>query len=132
PTCSFDGIRCDSNGSVSEIDLTSAGISGEIPFDSLCRLPALSALSLGYNGLHGVISDDLWNCTGLRRLDLAFNNIAGAVPDLALLDKLQVLNLSDNAITGAFPWSSLTGLTDLEVLSVGDNPSIPVLSRGWF
>nr|XP_018683507.1 PREDICTED: receptor-like protein kinase HAIKU2 [Musa acuminata subsp. malaccensis] len=125
PTCSFDGIRCDSNGSVSEIDLTSAGISGEIPFDSLCRLPSLSALSLGYNGLHGAISDDLWNCTGLRRLDLAFNHLAGAVPDLAPLDKLQVLNLSDNAITGAFPWSSLAGLTDLEVLSVGDNPFDP-------
>ncbi|RZS14697.1 hypothetical protein BHM03_00046420, partial [Ensete ventricosum] len=125
PTCSFDGIRCDSNGSVSEIDLTGAGISGEIPFDSLCRLPSLSALSLGSNGLHGAISDDLRNCTGLRRLDLAFNHLAGAVPDLVPLDKLQVLNLSDNAITGAFPWSSLAGLTDLEVLSVGDNPFDP-------
>ncbi|CAL9169665.1 receptor-like protein kinase 7 [Musa acuminata AAA Group] len=123
--CSFTGIKCDSNGSVSEIDLTETGISGEIAFDSLCRLPSLSALSLGSNSLTGSVSADVSNCTGLRHLDLAFNYLGGAVPDLAPLNKLQVLNLSDNAFTGVFPWSSLGGLTELEQLSLGDNPFDP-------
>ncbi|WOL15383.1 hypothetical protein Cni_G24164 [Canna indica] len=120
--CGFAGVKCDSNSSVSEIDLTGTGISGEVPFDVLCRLSSLSVVKLGSNSLSGTVSDDdLRNCTGLRHLDLASNNLAGVVPDLARLTKLQVLNVSGNGFTGAFPWSSLAGLTDLEVISVGDN-----------
>ncbi|RWW49917.1 hypothetical protein BHE74_00043856 [Ensete ventricosum] len=71
--------------------------------------------------LCGSITVGLLNCTGLRHLDLGFNSLAGAVPGLAPLNKLRVLNLSDNALTGLFPWVSLGNLTALEVLSLGDN-----------
>ncbi|RZS02451.1 hypothetical protein BHM03_00032509 [Ensete ventricosum] len=123
--CGFAGVRCDSTGSVSEIDLTDAGISGEISFASLCRLPSLSSLSLGLNSLSGSVSADLRYCTALRRLDLAANNLAGPVPDLAPLSELRVLNLSRNTLTGAFPWGSLANLTGLQVLSLGDNSFDP-------
>ncbi|URE48911.1 Leucine rich repeat N-terminal domain [Musa troglodytarum] len=123
--CGFAGVRCDSTGSVSEIDLTDAGVSGEISFASLCRLPSLSSLSLGSNSLSGSVSADLRNCTALRRLDLAANNLAGPFPDLAPLSELRVLNLSGNTLTGAFPWGSLARLTGLQVLNLGDNSFDP-------
>ncbi|KAG6489204.1 receptor-like protein kinase 7 [Zingiber officinale] len=126
PHCGgFAGVTCDSGGSVSEIDLTGIGISGEIRFDIICRLPSLTALSLVSNDLSGNISDDLHRCSRLRRFDLAFNSLRGVVPEMTTLVELQILNFSSNYFTGAFPWSSLAGLTELEVLSVGDNSFDP-------
>ncbi|XP_074587477.1 receptor-like protein kinase 7 [Curcuma longa] len=125
PSCSFDGIKCDSAGFVTEIDLTGAGVSGVVPFASLCRLPHLSALSLGSNSLSGTISLDLRNCTRLLRLDLANNALAGKVPDLAPLSQLQVLNLSRNHLGGAFPWASLANLTALRALGLAENAFDP-------
>ncbi|XP_042375622.1 receptor-like protein kinase 7 [Zingiber officinale] len=126
PVCGgFAGIQCDSAGSVSQINLTASGLSGGIRFDLLCRLGSLSALSLGSNYLSGGVSDDLRNCTGLQILDLAFNGLSGAVPDLSPLDELRVLNFTSNGFSGAFPWSSLAGMSELEALNVGDNSFDP-------
>ncbi|KAG1348101.1 receptor-like protein kinase 7 [Cocos nucifera] len=119
--CNFTGIVCNSANSVAEINLRNRGISGELPLSSLCQLPSLSELSLGHNHLFGKFTADIRNCTGLQRLDLAFNRFTGVVPDLSPLNKLGVLNLSDNGFSGPFPWSSLGNLTDLAVLSLGDN-----------
>lgn len=121
--CNFSGITCDAtnNNLVSAIDLTKKGISGTISFSSLCRLPSLYKLSLGSNNLSGNITADIHNCTGLRHLDLAANSFSGTVPDLSPLSGLRVLNLSGNHFSGQFPWSSLSNLSDLESLSLGDN-----------
>ncbi|XP_072955757.1 receptor-like protein kinase 7 [Typha angustifolia] len=120
--CNFSGVLCDSNGSVSEIDLYDRGISGNnIPFDSLCQLPSLTKLSLGSNLLSSPLTADIRNCTSLLYLDLAFNSFSGAVPDLSPLRNLQVLNISSNYFTGPFPWDSLSNLTELLILSLGDN-----------
>ncbi|XP_010943231.1 receptor-like protein kinase 7 [Elaeis guineensis] len=119
--CNFTGIVCNSANSVAEINLRNRGFSGELPLSSLCQLPSLSELSLGYNHLFGEFTADIRNCTGLRRLDLAFNKLTGVVPDLSPLNKLEVLNISDNGFSGPFPWSSLGNLTELAVLSLGDN-----------
>ncbi|URE46627.1 Leucine rich repeat N-terminal domain [Musa troglodytarum] len=88
------------------------------PSLSLVPLPWLELLS-------GTVSADLRNCTALRRLDLAANNLAGPFPDLAPLSELRVLNLSGNTLTGAFPWGSLARLTGLQVLNLGDNSFDP-------
>lgn len=119
--CNFTGIVCNSADSVAKINLNDKGISGEPPFSLLCQLPSLSELSLGSNHLFGTFTVDIRNCTGLQRLDLAFNKLTGVVPDLSPLHKLEVLNLSDNGFSGPFPWSSLGNLTELAVLSLGDN-----------
>ncbi|WOL05098.1 hypothetical protein Cni_G13821 [Canna indica] len=123
--CTFNGVKCDSAGFVTEIDLAGTGISSDVPFGSLCNLASLSALSLGSNSLSGGMSADLRNCIHLRRLDLAANHFSGEVPDLSLLSQLEVLNLSGNAFTGVFPWGSLANLTALEVLTLGDNSFDP-------
>ncbi|XP_042467546.1 receptor-like protein kinase 7 [Zingiber officinale] len=118
------GITCDSDDSVSEIDLTDIGISGEIRFDIVCWLPSLIPLSPGSNELSDDIPDALHSCTSLRRLDLAFGSLRGVVPEMTTLVELQI-NFTSYYFTGAFPWSSLAGLTELEVLSVGDNSFDP-------
>ncbi|XP_042472467.1 receptor-like protein kinase 7 [Zingiber officinale] len=122
-TCSA-GITCDSDDSVSEIDLTDIGISGEIRFDIVCWLPSLIPLSPGSNELSDDIPDALHSCTSLRRLDLAFGSLRGVVPEMTTLVELQI-NFTSYYFTGAFPWSSLARLTELEVLSVGDNSFDP-------
>ncbi|KAJ4804345.1 Leucine-rich receptor-like protein kinase family protein [Rhynchospora pubera] len=118
--CNFPGVSCNSNNNVSSVNLENLSLSGTIPFGSLCQLPSLTVLSLGFNQLAGPVTA-VQNCTGLLTLDLAFNNFHGAIPDLSPLKNLQILNISDNLFTGPFPWDSLGNLTELQVLSLGDN-----------
>ncbi|XP_059452097.1 receptor-like protein 52 [Corylus avellana] len=119
-TCSFSGIVCNSNGFVTEINLPQQNLSGILPFDSICKLQALEKLSLGFNFLHGGISEDLKNCTSLQQLDLGVNSFSGEVPDLSSLGKLKLLSLNTSGFSGQFPWRSLENLTSLTFLSLGD------------
>ncbi|KAJ6807338.1 receptor-like protein kinase HAIKU2 [Iris pallida] len=123
--CNFSGISCNSEYSVTRINLSSRDLSGTIPFSSLCQLPYLTNVSLTYNYLSGILTSDLRNCTELTYLDLSFNNFTGTIPDLTPLHKLQTLVLSDNFFSGVFPWTSLRNLTSLTSLSLGDNPFGP-------
>ncbi|KAK9286139.1 hypothetical protein L1049_014521 [Liquidambar formosana] len=120
--CSFTGIVCDSNSLVKEIDLPQRNLTGVLPFDSICQLQSLEKLSLGENSLHGGVSEDLRNCTRLQYLDLGRNSFTGEVPDLSSLSQLKFLNLNTSGFSGPFPWKSLENLTQLEFLSLGDNP----------
>lgn len=124
PICkNFTGILCDSNGFVSEIDLSARDISGSVPFDAICSLKSLKKLSLGGNSLSGIISgEDLRGCTELQSLDLGLNSFSGQVPDLSPLKTLKLLNLNASGFSGKFPWKSIGNLTGLELLSLGDNP----------
>ncbi|XP_062082483.1 receptor-like protein kinase 7 [Humulus lupulus] len=120
--CNFTGIRCNSNGLVSEINLPAKNLSGVLPFDSICSLRSLEKISLGSNSLHGIVSDALKNCTRLKHLDLGVNSFSGKVPDLSTLKELTYLNLNLSGFSGLFPWKSLENLTNLSFLSIGDNP----------
>ncbi|PON83387.1 GPCR kinase [Trema orientale] len=123
--CNFTGIRCNSNGLVSEINLSAQNLSGVLPFDSICSLQSLERLSLGTNSLYGIVTDDLRNCTRLQYLDLGNNSLSGKVPDLSTLKDLTFLNLNLSGVSGPFPWKSLENLTNLSFLSLGDNPFDP-------
>ncbi|XP_020676651.1 receptor-like protein kinase 7 [Dendrobium catenatum] len=119
--CNFSGVSCTTDGFVSSVDLTGLGISGTIPFSLLCSLPSLSSLKLGSNRFSGTISTALLNCSSLLHLDLAFNSLVLSVPDLSPLASLRVLNLTQNLLSGLFPWTSLANLTAIESLCLGDN-----------
>ncbi|XP_010544042.1 PREDICTED: receptor-like protein kinase HAIKU2 [Tarenaya hassleriana] len=120
--CGFSGIICDSTGSVEEIELGNRNLSGNFPFDSVCELPNLRKLSLGFNSLSGMIPHDLGNCTNLQYLDLGNNLFSGSFPEFSSLSQLQYLYLNTSGFSGAFPWKSLRNATGLVVLSLGDNP----------
>ncbi|KAF3434596.1 hypothetical protein FNV43_RR21681 [Rhamnella rubrinervis] len=127
PVCNFTGIKCNSNGLVSEIDLTGRKLAGtDLPFDAICSLPSLQKIALGNNSLHGAVADNsLKNCTRLQYLDLGANSFTGKAPDLSSLRELSYLNLSATGFSGTFPWKSLENLTNLAFLSLGDNPFDP-------
>lgn len=119
--CSFNGIVCNSDGLVAEINLPRQELVGVVPFDSICGLGALQKINLGENSLYGSIKD-VRNCTRLQVLDLGNNSFSGEVPDLSALSELNFLNLNNSGFSGKFPWKSLENLSNLTFLSLGDNP----------
>ncbi|XVE55676.1 hypothetical protein DITRI_Ditri03aG0177500 [Diplodiscus trichospermus] len=120
--CSFYGITCNAEGSVKEIELSRRELMGVLPWDSICQLQSLEKLSLGYNLLYGGISEDLNNCVKIQYLDLGNNPFTGPFPDISALSELQYLYLNGCEFSGPFPWKSLENMTNLAVLSIGDNP----------
>ncbi|XP_019153206.1 PREDICTED: receptor-like protein kinase HAIKU2 [Ipomoea nil] len=120
--CDFPGVTCDSNGSVKEIELSRRGLSGSVPFDSICSLKSLEKLSLGFNSLSGGVSDSLNKCVSLTYIDLGNNLFSGPIPGMSSLTQMTHLYLNNSGFTGKFPWNSLENMTKLEVLSLGDNP----------
>ncbi|XP_047306906.1 receptor-like protein kinase 7 [Impatiens glandulifera] len=123
--CNFTGITClqdgSGSGSVQVIELSSQYLSGVVPFDSICQLKSLEKLSLGKNSLTGPITDELKNCVNLKYLDLGNNFFQGPVPDLSNLNQLNYLYLNMSGFSGAFPWNSLSNMSNLVALSLGDN-----------
>ena len=128
PACQFSGISCNDGISVSGIDLSNRYLGGKISFLSLCKLPSLSKLYMGYTAINGNIDEEIWKCKNLEVLDLEGNSLSGVIPDLSSLKKLQMLNLSGNGFIGNFPWTSLLSKADLYSLSLGDNPFDPTVS----
>lgn len=122
PLCGFSGVTCNQNGSVQELDLSNQQLGGPLPIESICRLPFLEKLALGINALHGPVSVEIKNCVKLQYLDLGNNFFTGTFPDISSLSELRYLYLNGSGFTGPFPWSSLKNMTQLTVLSVGDNP----------
>ncbi|KAJ0011228.1 hypothetical protein Pint_33558 [Pistacia integerrima] len=111
--CNFTGVVCNTNGLVSEINLSEQNLVGVVPFDSICGLPSLEKIDLGGNSLYGGITAELKNCTRLQVLDLGLNSFSGEVPELSSLHNLNFFSLNDSGVSGTFPWKSIQNLTSL-------------------
>ena len=126
PLTTWYGVVTDSNGSVTELDLSANGLRGTIP--NLSALSDLSVLDLGQNALTGPIPD-LSAHTELTRLDLGLNDLSGSIPDPSALTNLTILNLGANQLTGPIPdVGVLTNLTTLDLEGNGLTGEIPDLS----
>ena len=126
----FTGITCNSNGLVTEIELSDQNLTVVVPLDLICQLQSLEKLSLGFNHFNGQIMAELQDCVKLHYLDLGNNlfredfqfpndvlqltnlkclylsycNIQGAIPaGIGNLKQLTILQLSDNNMTGEIP-----------------------------
>ncbi|XP_051150402.1 receptor-like protein kinase 7 [Andrographis paniculata] len=122
PICTFQGITCNAAGDVAGIDLTYRNISGELPVAAICEIKSLETLALGFNTLHGRVTNDLNNCFSLKYLDLGNNFFSGEFPDISSVAGLVSLHLNNSGFSGTFPWNSLRNMSDLQALSLGDNP----------
>ncbi|KAL2508134.1 Leucine-rich receptor-like protein kinase family protein [Forsythia ovata] len=101
---------------------TYLNLTGSIPFDSVCKLLSLEKLSLGFKSLYGRLMDELKNCTGLKYLDLGNNFFSGSFLEISSISGLLYLSANQSRFSRSFPWNSLENMTNLDVLSLGDNP----------
>ncbi|RZR72675.1 hypothetical protein BHM03_00015743 [Ensete ventricosum] len=109
------------------IDLSRNNFSGRIPAN-LGNLPYLMQLSLGRNRLEARDALDwefvssLANCSLLKELRLAMNNLSGALPASVanLSTQLSTITLGRNQISGSFP-SGIKNLVNLVTLAMNEN-----------
>ncbi|KAL0920544.1 hypothetical protein M5K25_009686 [Dendrobium thyrsiflorum] len=91
----------------SQISLSNNRLTGGIP-DELCEIEGLDiALDLSRNMLTGPIPVKISKLGKLSVLDLSYNNLDGSLAELAGLDNLISLNVSNNNFTGYLPDTKL-------------------------
>ncbi|ESQ53813.1 hypothetical protein EUTSA_v10024694mg [Eutrema salsugineum] len=126
--CTWFHVTCNSDNSVTRVDLGNANLSGQLVMQ-LGQLPNLQYLELYSNNITGTIPEQLGNLTELVSLDLYLNNLTGPIPStLGRLQKLRFLRLNNNSLSGEIP-RSLTAVSSLQVLDLSNNPltgDIPV------
>ncbi|MCY4651701.1 MAG: trypsin-like peptidase domain-containing protein, partial [Dehalococcoidia bacterium] len=109
PIGEWHGVTTDTNGRVTELDLSINGLSGVIPSD-LGDLSNLQVLRLNNNDLTGAIPPELGDLTNLIELYLYNNDLSGEIPvELGNLTNLQSVYLSGNRLAGCIP-SALSGV----------------------
>ncbi|CAN4093301.1 unnamed protein product [Withania somnifera] len=97
--CKWSGVSCDSSGRISSISLISKSVGGQLP-------PDLNQLS------------------SLQSLNIQKNRLSGPLPPLSDLHSLQDVHLDSNNFTSVPP-TFLSGLTNLQHISIDDNPNLP-------
>ncbi|CAL4923146.1 unnamed protein product [Urochloa decumbens] len=110
--------------SLSELDLSSCGLSGKIP-DELGKLTSLKFLALADNKLKGQIPRSANRLCKLVNLDLSRNLLSGDITETAksllpCMKGLQILDLADNKLKGNISgW--LEQMESLRVLDLSKN-----------
>ena len=95
--------------------------SGSIP-QTFKLLKKLRALWLYSNQLDGQLHQDLVEMTAMETFLVYNNAISGSIGDwIGKLSSLKVLDVHNNKLYGVFPSSGISGLLDLEYLSVSNN-----------
>ncbi|XP_008245522.2 PREDICTED: receptor-like protein 2 [Prunus mume] len=121
--CHWEGITCDHNGWVTDLDLPSRSglnLKGGI-FPSLENLTHLSLLNLSHNSLYGSLEPRFFlslNC--LEILDLSYNRLFGELP-LFIPSSTRMVDLSNNKFHGVIPSSFFRRATNLTSFNVGNN-----------
>ncbi|KAK4254298.1 hypothetical protein QN277_009700 [Acacia crassicarpa] len=118
--CTWFNVTCNSDNSVTHIDLGNANLSGQL-VPQLGQLSNLQNLEAYGNNLNGTIPDEFGNLTNLVSLELFFNRLSGPIPGtLGKLQKLRELRLNNNNLSGNIPMS-LTNVGSLQVLDFSNN-----------
>lgn len=114
PIGQWYGVTTNTNGRVTELDLSANGLNGPIP-PQLGSLSNLQRLLLYENQLSGSIPSQLGNLANLREIWIYDNQLSGTIPsELGKLTNLTDLVLSRNQLTGSIP-SELGNLTNLHL-----------------
>uniref|UniRef100_A0A7C9CRR9 Uncharacterized protein n=1 Tax=Opuntia streptacantha TaxID=393608 RepID=A0A7C9CRR9_OPUST len=118
--CKWFHVTCDSDNSVTRVDLGNANLTGSL-VPQLGNLANLQYLELYSNNISGSIPVELGNLTSLVSLDLYLNSLSGPIPyTLGNLKRLRFLRLNNNSLTGEIPMP-LTTITALQVLDLSYN-----------
>ncbi|XVE49588.1 hypothetical protein DITRI_Ditri01bG0093900 [Diplodiscus trichospermus] len=118
--CTWFHVTCNSENSVTRVDLGNANLSGQL-VPQLGQLSNLQYLELYSNNISGIIPEELGNLTNLVSLDLYLNALTGHIPTtLGNLQKLRFLRLNNNTLSRKIPFV-LTTITSLQVLDLSNN-----------
>ncbi|KAB2087897.1 hypothetical protein ES319_A04G136400v1 [Gossypium barbadense] len=118
--CTWFHVTCNSENSVTRVDLGNANLSGQL-VPQLGQLLNLQYLELYSNNISGIIPEDLGNLTNLVSLGLYLNTLTGHIPStLGKLQKLRFLRLNNNTLAGQIPMP-LTTIMSLQVLDLSNN-----------
>ncbi|RXH79943.1 hypothetical protein DVH24_041090 [Malus domestica] len=116
--CTWFHVTCNSENSVTRVDLGDANLSGLI-VPELGILANLQYLEVFGNNLFGSIPKEIGNLTKLVSLDLYQNNLTGTIPtSLGHLPSLR--RVFSNSLTGPIPLS-LGNLKSLQILELNSN-----------
>ncbi|GLT64528.1 hypothetical protein SLA2020_370140 [Shorea laevis] len=110
------------------LSLRSNWFSGTVPA-SMTWLKSLEFLDLSHNSLTGTLPNTMNALSSLSRLDLSYNKLTGSIPKLP--SNLLELAMKSNSLSGYIPKSSFGGLTQLEVIELGENLFTGTL-ESWF
>ncbi|RWW75053.1 hypothetical protein BHE74_00016946 [Ensete ventricosum] len=130
--CRWPGVSCSPDGRVDRLLLSSYGLDGVIPNDTLGRLDQLRVLRLENNSLAGPLPADLSRLLGLRALFLGRNLFTGPFPaSLLSLRGLLELDLSHNRLAGPLSpgLAALDGLVTLRLEVNRFNGSLPAFNQ---
>ena len=120
PLYDWFGLKVNTDGRVTEIDLSANGVEGSLP-PELGDLDQLQRLIIGYSGLSGVIPREFGQLTKLEYLFLNGNDLTGPIPhELGLLPNLTRIEFDYNELSGELPPSLLTSET-ITTISIRDN-----------
>lgn len=118
--CTWGGVSCNFDDSISSIWLPRIHMSGPIPTE-ISLLSTLASLFLGLNQLSSSIPSELGLLTKLHTLHLLDNHLAGVIPnELGRLTRLVELSLAQNKISGTIP-TEFGLLTSIETMDLKDN-----------
>ncbi|XP_048427931.1 leucine-rich repeat protein 1 [Pyrus x bretschneideri] len=118
--CTWLHVTCNSENSVTRVDLGDANLSGLI-VPELGILANLQYLEVFSNNLFGSIPKEIGNLTKLVSLDLYRNNLTGTIPtSLGHLRSLRFMRVFSNSLTGPIP-RSLGKLKSLQILELNSN-----------
>ncbi|GLT66164.1 hypothetical protein SLA2020_385480 [Shorea laevis] len=101
--CGWDGVRCDTGGYVTSLDLSNEGISNGIDnSSSLFNLQHLQSLNLAYNRFSSMIPSGFSKLTNLRLLNISNAGFTGQIPlEISRMTSLVTLDLSVNVFLGS-------------------------------
>uniref|UniRef100_A0A0E0NA29 non-specific serine/threonine protein kinase n=1 Tax=Oryza rufipogon TaxID=4529 RepID=A0A0E0NA29_ORYRU len=122
--CTWEGITCGTDATITEISLASKGLEGQIsPY--LANLTGLLHLNLSHNSLSGELPlEELVSSSSIVILDVSFNHLSGALKELSAhttIRPLQVLNISSNLFAGQFPSTTWKVMNNLVALNASNN-----------
>ncbi|XP_024019894.1 probable inactive receptor kinase At2g26730 [Morus notabilis] len=119
------GVRCNSNGHVTEIALDNMELRGNIRSNAFTGFTELSVLSLKSNSVSGTEIDFSPN-RNLTRVDLSGNMFSGQIPiSLVGISVLESLLLQGNYFTGTIPEFNQSSLKEFDVSNNNLSGSIP-------
>ncbi|GLT89383.1 hypothetical protein SLE2022_073650 [Rubroshorea leprosula] len=155
--CMWEGVTCDVEGHVTDLDLSNEWIVGGIDNSSSIfnlqhlqslnlannhfnsdfpsrfdKLSNLTHLNLSHAGFIGQIPEVITNLTQLVSLDFSSNSFSGPIPSFSFAKNLTHLNLAHNQLTGSILSINWSSLSKLEYINLRDNALSGILPATLF